>query len=161
MAAVKQEIWTQVNTMLEEYETQLIDDILYDAMTGIYGCRTPLQTLELIQAIYQGNADKKFVELMVKSQLINHQNTIQRMQTNKADYQRKFAMVLNKIKQEKIYKSLNAELRQNINVHIQELPTNLHYLLFRSHFCLMNLKYSEYLYTTVTPNSIDPSSSHV
>ncbi|XP_061397976.1 uncharacterized protein LOC133333707 [Musca vetustissima] len=162
VATIKNEIHKEMKTILNDYEQRLIDDILYEWMVNIFTCKSRNKLLDLLQEIYHNENDPKICDLIVKFLLNYYHYSVQRMMTKDIYFQQKIAMTLYAIRQEENYKSLNGELKQKINDIIQQnFPTNLQYLLFHSHFCLMNDKYSEYIYTTVMPHTIDPSSRHV
>uniref|UniRef100_T1P9I2 Uncharacterized protein n=1 Tax=Musca domestica TaxID=7370 RepID=T1P9I2_MUSDO len=158
--AIKREVQVLIDSMLERYEHQLVDDIVHEAMLEVHGCKPPSQMLNLLWAIYRGNDQKSF-ELMIKFQLKFYHNALKREQVPDMELQRMFGKNLYKFKNSPFYGSLSGNVKQQIDLATHKLSSNLQYLLFQPYFCLMNSKYSEYMYTAMGQRNLDASSRHV
>ncbi|XP_073820135.1 uncharacterized protein [Musca autumnalis] len=158
--SIKREIQMHIDSMLERYEPKLIDDIMHEAMLEVYECKKPSQMLNLLSAIYRGNDQKSF-ELMLQFQLKFFHNTIKRQLETDKEFQLAFAKNLLKIRQLPFYGTISAKLRQQIDSAIAKLSSNLQYLIFQPHFCLMNSKYSEYIYTAMGQRNLNSVSRYI
>ncbi|XP_061397148.1 uncharacterized protein LOC133332791 [Musca vetustissima] len=158
--SIKREIQTQIDMILERYDAQLVDDIVHEAMTEVFGCKTPSQMSSLLWSIYRADNLKSF-ELMVQFQLTFFHNALKRQQAADMEFQRVFGKNLYKFKQSPFYPSLSGNLKQKIDLAILQLLRNMQYLLFHEHFCLMNSKYSEYIYTAMGQRNLDSFSRYI
>uniref|UniRef100_A0A1I8NW19 Uncharacterized protein n=1 Tax=Stomoxys calcitrans TaxID=35570 RepID=A0A1I8NW19_STOCA len=148
-------------SFLEGYEFQLVNGILSDALQEALYCKTPTQLVDAVLNLYdEGNSKSFEVLLKAQIQLFHIANDMPAAKRGK-DFYGKFAYNLQKLKQMQNFKDLSANLKQDIDDVVNRLPNNLQYLFFHSHFCLMNDKYQEYMYTAMDAKNLDSVSRYI
>ncbi|XP_065356821.1 uncharacterized protein LOC135951158 [Calliphora vicina] len=147
------------DTLRNNYETRLIQDILEDALKQVYNDKTPQKLLDDLFQIYQNPDDVKSFELMVRAQLIL--NAIHNSKGYFYDeYLQKFALIIFKIKNNSLFQNIDVQLKSGIERAIDQLPDYLKYLMFRPYFCMLNVGSSEFIYSAVN-SFIDSTSRYL
>ena len=145
----------KLNTVYDElksnYDSLLVEDIFQEALEQVYRSKSPEQLMNDLYEIYKPPNDIKSFEVMVKVQLIL--NAIHRTKSYQHhEYLQGFALILYKIKNNRLLRSLDNQLRDGLDKAIGELPDYLKYFLFKPYFCMLNVAYSEFIYTAVNSN---------
>lgn len=149
---------SQAQTLNESYEPELVEDILGEAMSELHSCKTMGQLMDALN-ILSNEGDINTFERMLKSQLQLYHSYAENTTTNSNSFAN-LVYKLFKIRQMNLYQSVCGRLRQQVDNLLRNLPENIKHLLFQPYFCLMNEKYSEYLYTT-SYYDVDTTSSYI
>lgn len=157
---LKQKLISQLQTLYRSYEPKIVEAILHDALPEMYACKSTCQLNDLFQTLSE-DVDLRIFELLLQSQLKFYEMQQDNHFGNSTVSQTKFFYNLYQIKQSKLYERIRGSLRQQVDRLVHHLPPALQYLLFYPNFCLMNSKYSEYIYTALGQKNLDSTSRHV
>ncbi|XP_059217490.1 uncharacterized protein LOC131994695 [Stomoxys calcitrans] len=143
-----------IRQMLDRCDLQHINDIVYRGLSIAYHCKNPTQLLDAVVKLNQ-QGYFECTELMLK--MLVEVFYIARykgpMYTDK-DFYPKFAFFLARLQHTGHFRYVSRRLNEEISDIINKLPRNLNYLLFRSHFCLLNEYHKEYMYLSVYGDSV-------
>lgn len=137
-----------IKNITSNYNAQLVESIFAQAMDEVIQTKPPVQLPDTLQSLYEIGDTESF-EMMIRLQLQLFISYSSRHQNDEKEFLQKYSYILYKIINNRLYRSLNLSIKSKLQNVIEKLPTNLQYLYFTPHFCLVNEKYEKYIYAAI------------
>ncbi|KAI8130395.1 hypothetical protein CVS40_0613 [Lucilia cuprina] len=150
-----------VFNITKNYDKLKIDNIVTQTVDEFVSTRNLTEIPDLFWSIYKENELESFdIMLRFQIQLYNIFSRRHYQNENKIEFLQNYAYRLYKIKNENLYTSANTSLKSSVHSIENKLPETLKYLYFKPYFCLLNVKFENYIYTAIQLKA-DPVSRYI
>ncbi|XP_037814273.1 uncharacterized protein LOC119605317 [Lucilia sericata] len=148
-----------VVNITKKFDKLMIDNIIAQTIDKLSLTRNFDELPDLLWSIYKKNDLERF-DIMLRFQIQLYNSFSRRKPSNENQFLQNYAYRLHKIKNDYLYTAVNMTLKSYMHKIENKLPENLKYLYFTPYFCLLNIKFENYIYTAVD-RKVDPFSRYI
>lgn len=139
---------TKIKEIFPDFKNKQVQIILAESIIHAF-LKTKFSLLsDILWNLYEDTRGDNF-EMMLLSQLELCASVIKGNSKDKHESLQKFSYRLFKMTNEPLYQNISSSLKLKVEDIKRQLPENLRYLFFMPHFCLKNVDYLIFIYTSI------------